>query len=40
MLLVTALATGILNVLLFKAGLLGASGIVFISPTSAPGRCR
>jgi rhomboid protease GluP len=30
MLLATALATGILNVLLFKAGLMGASGIVFM----------
>ena len=30
MLLITALATGILNVLLFKAGLMGASGIVFM----------
>jgi membrane associated rhomboid family serine protease len=30
MMLVTALATGVLNVLLFPAGLLGASGIVFM----------
>ena len=30
MLLVTALATGILNVLLFNTGLMGASGIVFM----------
>jgi membrane associated rhomboid family serine protease len=30
MLLVTALATGILNVLLFNSGLMGASGIVFM----------
>jgi membrane associated rhomboid family serine protease len=30
MMLVTALATGILNMLFFKSGLLGASGIVFM----------
>ena len=30
MLIVTALATGILNVLLFHSGLMGASGIVFM----------
>jgi membrane associated rhomboid family serine protease len=30
MMLVTALATGILNMLLFPAGLLGASGVVFM----------
>ena len=30
MMLVTALATGILNVVIFRSGLLGASGIVFM----------
>jgi membrane associated rhomboid family serine protease len=30
MILITALATGILNVLFFKTGLMGASGIVFM----------
>jgi membrane associated rhomboid family serine protease len=30
MMLVTALATGILNVLFFRSGLMGASGIVFM----------
>ena len=30
MLLITALATGVLNVLLFNTGLMGASGIVFM----------